>query len=244
MKTPLEDLIDATMQEHERRLRLRERDINAVREPLAGATLEDIARRKNPGRHDGMTRFGKAEGLGAGPRFHGLGKNPGDVVTLATQPTPYAHFATFPLDLVLRFLPALCPPRVCAACGEPLEHRVEKTGNPAGICGGEHREPERAGGLANGRPRDYEAEKRIGELRDLGYFPACDCGTEAGTVPGTVLDPFLGSGTTTQAARKLGRRSIGIELNRAYEQVMRQRLGCPKGALISDVEFESGEATT
>jgi DNA-directed RNA polymerase specialized sigma24 family protein len=27
MKTPLEDLIDATMQEHERRLRLRERDI-------------------------------------------------------------------------------------------------------------------------------------------------------------------------------------------------------------------------
>jgi DNA modification methylase len=82
------------------------------------------------------------------------------------------------------------------------------------------------------------ARQKTGER----YEAACACNADA--LPGTVLDPFLGSGTTTQAARKLGRRSIGIELNRAYEQVMRQRLGCPKGALISDVEFESGEATT
>ena len=32
----------------------------------------------------------------------------------------------------------------------------------------------------------------------------------------TVLDPFVGSGTTTRVARRLGRRSIGIDLNESY----------------------------
>jgi len=45
------------------------------------------------------------------------------------------------------------------------------------------------------------------------------------TVSGIVLDPFLGSGTTTEAARRLRVSSIGIELNREYEAVMRQRFG-------------------
>jgi DNA modification methylase len=38
------------------------------------------------------------------------------------------------------------------------------------------------------------------------------------TVPegGTVLDPFFGSGTTAAMARKLGRKSVGVELNADY----------------------------
>jgi site-specific DNA-methyltransferase (cytosine-N4-specific) len=40
---------------------------------------------------------------------------------------------------------------------------------------------------------------------------------------GTVLDPFVGSGTTLKAASKLGRQSIGIELSEDYMAIARHR---------------------
>jgi site-specific DNA-methyltransferase (cytosine-N4-specific) len=47
---------------------------------------------------------------------------------------------------------------------------------------------------------------------------------KAGCKPGgTVLDPFSGSGTTGEAARQLGRRYVGIDLNAAYHDLAVQR---------------------
>lgn len=42
---------------------------------------------------------------------------------------------------------------------------------------------------------------------------------------GTVLDPFAGSGTTLKVARSLGRKSVGIELNPDYIDIIRDRIG-------------------
>lgn len=39
-----------------------------------------------------------------------------------------------------------------------------------------------------------------------------------------VLDPFAGSGTTLAAAKKLGRRCLGVELSDEYAEAVRQRL--------------------
>lgn len=57
----------------------------------------------------------KANGAGS----HPLGKNPGDVWSIATGSYRGAHFATFPVELVRRPLLATCPQRVCTSCGRP-----------------------------------------------------------------------------------------------------------------------------
>jgi site-specific DNA-methyltransferase (adenine-specific) len=45
------------------------------------------------------------------------------------------------------------------------------------------------------------------------------------TEPGdTVLDPFMGSGTTALAARKLGRRYVGVERSEDYLCLSAERL--------------------
>jgi site-specific DNA-methyltransferase (adenine-specific) len=44
----------------------------------------------------------------------------------------------------------------------------------------------------------------------------------------TVLDPFLGSGTTMKVAKKINRNSIGIEIIRDLEDVIREKTGFVK----------------
>lgn len=57
---------------------------------------------------------------------------------------------------------------------------------------------------------------------------------KAGCRPGgTVLDPFSGSGTTGAAARQLGRKYIGIDLNPAYHDLARDRFA--QGVLDLDI---------
>jgi site-specific DNA-methyltransferase (adenine-specific) len=48
-----------------------------------------------------------------------------------------------------------------------------------------------------------------------------ECGCPPG---GMVLDPFLGSGTTALAALKLGRNTVGVDLNASYCEVAEQRI--------------------
>jgi len=44
----------------------------------------------------------------------------------------------------------------------------------------------------------------------------------------TVLDPFLGSGTTALAAEMEGRNSVGIEINPHFEPIVRDKMGVAK----------------
>jgi len=54
----------------------------------------------------------------------------------------------------------------------------------------------------------------------------------------TVLDPFLGSGTTARAARNLGRHSIGYEVNADFLSLIRDKVDPPQESLFDDASLE------
>ena len=57
-------------------------------------------------------------------------------------------------------------------------------------------------------------------------------------VSDTVLDPFLGSGTTTLAAKNLDRNSVGYEINKKFLPIIKKKIGADKEDLFNDVNFE------
>ena len=97
-------------------------DLDAIREPHRSGGVrqarEPLGGRPEwagplAGSQDGLRR-GRADGMPG----HQLGKNPGDVWSVATRGFRGAHFATFPPELVRRPILATCPEEVCTECGQ------------------------------------------------------------------------------------------------------------------------------
>ncbi|CAD6490927.1 MAG: DNA methylase [Candidatus Argoarchaeum ethanivorans] len=54
----------------------------------------------------------------------------------------------------------------------------------------------------------------------------------------TVLDPFLGSGTTSLAAKNLNRSSIGYEINKDFLPVIKDKINVEQRSIIQDATVE------
>ncbi len=54
----------------------------------------------------------------------------------------------------------------------------------------------------------------------------------------TILDPFLGSGTTTLTAKNLNRNSVGYEINKKFLPMIKEKIGANKDDLFKSATFE------
>ena len=139
------------------------------------------------------------------------------------RPEPYHgdHYAVFPPDL-----PRLCiqcstsDVGVCPSCGSQWARVVHKQPSTMNIRVRDAKKgilTRKSGFDRNATDEQitsYGTEKN-GETRTVNWRPTCECG-ERSSVPATVLDPFVGTGTTCLAAQRLGRRSVGVDLSPSY----------------------------
>ena len=196
-------------------------DADSIREPPTGRTGPMRFWKKGM---EGQAK-GKRNDAGRVVQMDGsIGRNRRDVWRIATQATPYAHFATFPEKLVEPCIKAGTSERgACPECGAPWRRVAER------------RNPTRTRVSGIGVDCDEGTKGRAGNIVVVttGWQPSCTCGTEE-TVPCTVLDPFVGSGTVSLVAHGLGRSSVGIELNEEYIDIIKSRWargGLPAEAL-------------
>jgi DNA modification methylase len=151
-------------------------------------------------------------------------RNRRSVWTIPTAPYPKAHFATFPPKLIEPCILAGCPDKCCVECGAPWVRVVEKTAYTppvvdAGVRNVDASRQDKTRKL-DGKSKAWR--EAAASATTTGFEPTCTCDT--GTVPGVVLDPFLGSGTTAQVAKYNGRKCVGIELNEEYAALATKRL--------------------
>lgn len=156
-----------------------------------------------------------------GVGYNPAGRNPRNWVTPSPSPFPGAHFATFPPALIEPFIRATCPAQSCPSCGAGWAPVVERDNHPA-----RDMEAQRAAAAARTGRHDGHVpgpDGMVDAVRTTGYRPTCDC-PPADPVPGVVLDPFFGAGTTGLVAKRLGRRWIGVELNAEYADMAEARI--------------------
>lgn len=167
------------------------------------------------------------------------GANLRDVWRINPEPTKDPHFAVFPSALARLMIQIGTSERgCCPECGAPWARVMQKD---AGIAKETPKtvaaHTARGGvGTPTGTVGKAGSSRIEATARTLGWRPTCQH-RDLAAVPCTVLDPFVGSGTTCWAAKQLGRRSIGIELSEKYLRIAVRRVR--QMALILQ-ETESG----
>lgn len=145
------------------------------------------------------------------------GRNPRSVFSPSPSPYKGAHYATFPKELIRPLILSSVPRRCCPECGQGWAAVVEGEKGRSKDCpktmdahlarGGTGIPVGTVGRSGSGRVDGFSVT--------TGYRPTCDCG-RSDYVPGIVLDPFVGSGTTLEVARECGVRAIGLDISHEY----------------------------
>lgn len=130
---------------------------------------------------------------------------------------PFITGNTFPREIPRRCIAAATSERgECPQCGKSWVRVTEHTVNATG-SGRKHI----SGGTQPGANGWEGVPRATIATTTKGWAPQCDHGLPP--IPSTVLDPFVGSGTSTMVARSMFRRSIGIDLSEDYMRTIAVR---------------------
>ena len=183
----------------------------------------------------GVQRFGSTT---ADRYLNPNGRNKRSVWTVATDPYPEVHFATYPPDLIKPcILAGTSAKGCCARCGAPWERIVSERKLES-----EDSELDRYGtgkaGVHRKLGQAYQRQMDDEPIKTLGWQPTCGClayheHKYFAPIPCTVLDPFAGSGTTGAVALELGRKAILIELNPKYVELIKDRCNITPGLQLA-----------
>lgn len=135
-----------------------------------------------------------------------------DTWTQTTQPSSLAHYAMWPAKLAERLILSMCPAEVCMFCREPRRRIEGRSERYAAIRAsvGDFNQRDRETGSLSGNRSEQLGKLTCAENITLGWT---DCGCGVPFTPGTVLDPFAGTGTTLAVADLHGRNAIGIDID-------------------------------
>jgi len=136
------------------------------------------------------------------------------------------HYAAFPSEIPRRCIKAGTSQKgACSECGAPWERVTDREPSQyaQGMTTRTHRDDTQPGNVGNTRNENgIVPYLKPVQATTTGWQPTCDCDAEV--VPCTVLDPFLGSGTTAAVAQELDREWVGIELNPEYAALAEKRI--------------------
>lgn len=196
-------------------------DAEAVREPAQNWGTRDRSAMRGGTTDPKLKHYGLENG-----NSEASGRNLRNVWWLSPEPQAFAHFATYPRALVRPCIRAGTSERgVCPKCGKGWVRVVETVAGVSKPCPKTQMAHEARGGhgILGGTVGKSGSGRTDGYSQTLGWKPGCSCDVGE-PVPATVLDPFMGSGTTTLVALEEGRRCIGIDLSEEYCALAVKRL--------------------
>ena len=208
-----------------------------TREPRYFSAVDEIREEHiAPGRQAGKNALSgmqtiRPRGVSDPSEPNPLGKLPGSVWTIATQPLTVPahlgidHFAAFPTEWPRRIITGWSPREVCTACGEGRRPVAGKAAWWAEYKAEHGIGDYLSGSYTPGEGYDQQAgRQRANNGASIPAGPktvitgyACACpDTSAPATPGVVLDPFGGTGTTALVAHALGRHGISNDMSADY----------------------------